>query len=571
MVKHLLSTIFILLCFATVALAQPANDNCVDAEVLPGVGTYNFTTVGATTDGPDHPSNCSSSGGTVISVYQDIWYSFTPDWTGFALWSLCSTADFDSKIMVYVEGAACPVQDGQVLACNEDGSGCANYTSEVIFPVEANSTYLLRLGGWGDGVNPPESGTGTFSIEEYIFNGPPNDDCVNAIELFMDSDDSITVSFTTIDATTDGAPDLQGHGCFGTNGEDYDYSNIWYKWTATFTGGLDVSTCGTANFDTRFSVYGPGASCIPSPDLLLGCSDDGLSESYLACSDYTSHDRFHVEEGQDYLISIGGWGTGGSGESGSGLFSFKKAEEYTAPSNDNCADAEGAFVITTLQADQFEYIFTGNNQTASYTDSVPQPTCRNTGEFWDVWYSFNSGFNTDLELRFKINDPAFSSDYIIDLFSDCGTPDTSPASFCFRTDQQSSDFVTYQLDSFPGVPTQYLLRVSSRILSNFPGDFWFQLVGEPYSSVDEPEFSHFKLYPNPVSSKLNLEFGLAEATSGHWEMLNPLGIVTMVSAEARYPAGQTKLDLDTSDLVPGVYFLRLKLDGKERTVRFVKQ
>ncbi len=566
MVKQLLITFLLSACFAIVAYAQPANDNCADAEVLPGPGTYPFTSIDATTDGPDHPSDCLSSGTTGAVTYNDVWYSFTPDWSGFAKFSTCGTANFDTKIIVYDAGAACPVQDGQVHACNEDGSAaCTNSTSETIFAVTNGATYLLRLGGWGDGP-PGESGSGTFSIEEYIFNGPLNDDCVNAIELLMDSDDSITVVFTTVDATNDG-PQHIGQDCFGTNGEEFDHNNVWYKWTATYSGGLDISTCSTVNYDSRFSVYGPGATCIPDPALLIGCSDDGIDEQFLECPDYTSHDRFYVEEGQSYLISMGGWS---ASDVGSGFFTFKKADVYIPPVNDNCSNATSAYIITTLQADEFDVIFPGNNQTASFTDSLEGPSCRPTGEFWDVWYSFNSGFNTDLELRFSIVSPD-DADFIIDLYADCANRDTSLASFCFQTADDATLSPVYQLPNFPGVPTEYYLRISTRILTTMPGNFWFQLVGTPYSSVDEPDFSHFRLYPNPTASKLNLDFGLAESTSGHWEMLNPLGQVIGASAETRYPAGQTHLDLDTNDLQPGVYLLRLKLDGKERTVKFLKQ
>lgn len=568
MIKRLLGTLLFIAVCTVFGFAQPANDNCADAEVLPGTGTFNFTTIDATTDGPDHPNDCASSGGAVVAVYNDVWYSFTPDWTGYAKWSLCGTADFDTKIIVYNAGAACPVMDGQVLACNEDGAGCAGYTSEVVFPVTSGSTYLLRLGGWGD-APPGESGSGTFTVDQYNFNGPPNDDCINAIELFMDADDSITVAFSSIDATTDGPADLMGHGCFGTNGEEADYSNVWYKWTASYTGGLDVSTCGTVDFDSRLSVYGPNASCIPSVDLLVGCSDDGLGEDFLPCPDYTSHDRFWVEQGSTYLISIGGWS---DSDVGTGYFTFKKAAIYTPPANDNCVDAQSVFIMTQLQADQFDYLFSGNNQTASYTDSVPQPTCRSTGEFWDVWYSFNSGYNTSIELRFKINDPALESDYIIDLFSDCGTPDTSPAAFCFRTDQGTGDFQTYQLDSFPGVPTQYLMRVSSRILSNLPGDFFFQLVGMPYlNGVDEPELTSFRLFPNPVQRQLSVDFGLEEAALGHWEVQNLLGQQIHSSSEMNFIAGQNQLTIPTEKLSNGFYFFKLEVDGKVKTVRFAKQ
>ena len=565
MFKQLLVTFLFALFFAAVGYAQPANDNCADAEVLPGPGTYNFTTIDATTDGPDHPNDCASAGTTPPITYNDVWYSFTPNWTGYAIFSTCGTANFDTKIIVYQAGAACPVQDGQVLACSEDGSGCASSTSETIFAVTSGETYLLRLGGYGDGA-PGESGSGTFLVEEYILSGPPNDNCADAIEIFMDSDDSITVDYTNVDAFTDG-PQHIFQDCF-TNGEEYVFNDVWFRWTATFTGAVDVSTCGTVDYDSRLAVYGPGATtCPPNTDLLVACSDDGLDEAFLACPDYTSRDRFSVVEGGVYLISMGGWS---DADEGSGYFTFKKADPYIPPVNDNCSDASEAYIITPLQADQFDVIFPGNNQTATYTDSLPHPTCRPTGEFWDVWYSFNSGFNTEIELRFSINEPG-TADYIIDLFQDCGTPDTSTATFCFRTDQETTEFIIYPLDSFPGTPTEYLLRISSRIASNIPGNFFFQLVGVPYSNVGEPALTSFRLFPNPVHQQVSVDFGLPASAWGHWEIQNLLGQPIYTSAEMQFAAGQNRLDYPVGKLPAGVYFFRLIVDGKEKTARFVKQ
>ena len=76
--------------------------------------------------------------------------------------------------------------------------------------------------------------------------------------------------FNTTMATTDGPPEP---ACTGGAGPTND---IWYNYTADFTGDINVTTCeeegGSATFDTVLVVY-DGCDCGP-PSPLLGCNDD---------------------------------------------------------------------------------------------------------------------------------------------------------------------------------------------------------------------------------------------------------------------------------------------------------
>ena len=183
-------------------LAPPDNDNCADAIAISSVSDLSFTTIGATTDGPEHPNDCVGGGNTGEVLYNDIWYLYTPQFTGTAELTTCSTADFDTKIAVYGSGASCPPVDGDLIACNEDGTGCGGFTSYTTFDVVSGESYLLRLGGWGNGV-PGESGVGYFSAREVgSVSPPPNDDCSNAIELDLGPDDFVMMDFTNVDANT---------------------------------------------------------------------------------------------------------------------------------------------------------------------------------------------------------------------------------------------------------------------------------------------------------------------------------------------------------------------------------
>ena len=101
----------------------PVNDDCENASsIAAGVGIA-FNSVSATTDGPEHPNVACFSFGTDL-VHNDIWFEFTATSTGFMQWSTCSTANFDTRLAVYQGAAICPVEDTDLLSCNDDGLAC---------------------------------------------------------------------------------------------------------------------------------------------------------------------------------------------------------------------------------------------------------------------------------------------------------------------------------------------------------------------------------------------------------------------------------------------------------------
>lgn len=138
-------------CVGDVVWAQPVNDNCVDAIPIMD-GATAFDTTGANTDGPVE-AGCKFDGQT----YQDIWYTYTATCSGNLTVSTCSTAAYDSDMVVY-DGCDCgsPV----LLGCNDDGDGCGGFSSEVTVPVIQGNCYLVRIGGFSSG----DQGSGTVSL-----------------------------------------------------------------------------------------------------------------------------------------------------------------------------------------------------------------------------------------------------------------------------------------------------------------------------------------------------------------------------------------------------------------------
>ncbi|KAA3626506.1 MAG: hypothetical protein DWQ02_20390, partial [Bacteroidetes bacterium] len=231
MMRNLLLISITLIWVGTAYAQSPANDSCMNAiEVL--IDTeIEFSTIGATHNGPDH-ENCF--GTTNDSIPADVWYSFTAPITGEVGWSLCGTADFDTRISVYEAGAGCLPTDDDILQCNDDSPDCSGNTSYLTFVVSEGETYLLRIGGYGDDTGTVSEGSGSFIISELV-GGPENNLCANAIPVFLGSGQE----FSTIDATTDG-PDHPDNTCFGFNSLPAD-NDIWYTFTTDYSGFADWS------------------------------------------------------------------------------------------------------------------------------------------------------------------------------------------------------------------------------------------------------------------------------------------------------------------------------------------
>lgn len=126
----------------------PSNNNCLDAATV-DVGTTQYNTLLATTDGPVLPESCSSgSGASRLVIGKDIWYRYMPAASGILTIGLCSdTTVYDSRIAVY-EGCDCPPL--MIAGCDDDSCNL-EFRSQLEVFVQGDICYLIRVGGWGEG------------------------------------------------------------------------------------------------------------------------------------------------------------------------------------------------------------------------------------------------------------------------------------------------------------------------------------------------------------------------------------------------------------------------------------
>ncbi|MCA9285389.1 MAG: FG-GAP repeat protein [Phycisphaerales bacterium] len=133
-----------------------------------------------------------------------------------------------------------------------------------------------------------------------------NDGCGPAWETVMLADGDNF--FTTIGAT-EGDPE---DGCvqFADPGPD-----VWFRYEATCTGTLVVSTCSQASFNTKVAVY-PNCGPLCGFGDPIGCNDNAPFGS--GCSFGTSILEVPVEAGSCYRIRVGG----AANQSGTGILTL---------------------------------------------------------------------------------------------------------------------------------------------------------------------------------------------------------------------------------------------------------
>jgi hypothetical protein len=308
---------------------------------------------------------------------------------------------------------------GTLLGCNDDAAGC-DLTSELQFQVTGGTTYLIRVGGFSGG------GTGTLTLS--VGTALPNDECEGAITV-SDGDTSFDTS-----TATDSLPPLDpvcDEG-FGTAIR----KDVWFRYVATCSETVTVSTCGTAGFDTRLAVYDAcGGNTI-------ACNDDGAG-----CPNLTSKVTFTGSQGTTYLIRLGGFSGGGTGTinvacgggGGGGV------------PNDTCAGA----IVANNGANSFSNIGAVSDPPAT---SPGNCGTAGTGFYNDVWFKWTA---TQAGTATFSTCGTASFDTRLELWTGC--PDAGGAIVACNDDGAGCSGFTSLMTATVTCGTQYLVRVGAYV------------------------------------------------------------------------------------------------------------
>jgi len=314
-------------------LAQPANDDCANAQPIP-VGTpgnctiINTTNVGATDDGPQTCDATTNNWGT--------WYSFTAPASGALFIQVIDLGTGDPEAAIY---DAC---GGTSVWC--DGTPDA----EVVPGLTPGATYFLLV--WGDAA----SFVGAFNLclEEFV--PPANDDCADAIPVAVGAVGSCPAN--AINGSNLGAIDDGGFSCDASVN-----FGVWYSFVAPASGSINI----------QVGDLGPGN---PEAAILDGC---GGTEVW--CS--TAPDDVIVPgltPGATYLLNV--WGDA----SQTAPFSLC-ISEFVPYVNDVCS---GAIPITVGSFGSCPANAVAGSTTGAMDDGLL--SCDATTNNMGVWYTFTA-------------------------------------------------------------------------------------------------------------------------------------------------------------------------------------
>jgi hypothetical protein len=309
-------------------------DNCsfpINIEL--GASAFDITNMTASQPPPD-PLFCQGTQLNWSNDQKDAWFSFVPEQSNSYSFSLCDS-NYNSSLVLY-EGS-CNTQ----IACNGDANqqgNCHPYYAALYYELEADVTYLVRIGGSLEEVG---SGTLVISLNEIgaccidgicvgelyegdcelifgdFFGGGTScqdqptpcsiiasDECLVASEAF------VGLNFFDTSLATPSFPEPDESQCEGTFLDWNESADIWFRWTAPENGRANFSTCDDDSYDTSIVLYENTCST------QVGCNGDGPAD--IGCQLYYSYLQIAVTAGTDYFIRIGS----GQSETGEGILAI---------------------------------------------------------------------------------------------------------------------------------------------------------------------------------------------------------------------------------------------------------
>jgi hypothetical protein len=222
--------------------AAPVNDRCSNALWITDGQTITGSTALATNTAADGPAACSSG------TSRDVWFKYRPTVSGPVVIGTCGST-FDTVLSVH---GSC---GGASIRCNDEhntaGYCSSPNASRVSVNLNAGTTYLIRMAGWG------ASSFGDFALTVTGGGGiapPSNDDCSGRAGIGLGNQ-----AFSLVGATTDGP----------THGGLTAHNDVWYNHPGLCTGNLRIRVCNPQGFTPRLAVYS-GEGCANLESRFLG-------------------------------------------------------------------------------------------------------------------------------------------------------------------------------------------------------------------------------------------------------------------------------------------------------------
>jgi hypothetical protein len=281
----------------TTSLLVGGGDNCAVPDLIAGPGPFAVNNTAATTGAEGQAEGICLFFGQ-MGITSDVWFNWTSGVTGPVTLSMCAfTTGIDPKVAIY-NGVGCPVS-GTAIACNDDFCGLV---SQVSWNAISGNSYVVQMGNFPGALTY----TSSFTIQAPP-PGPPNDNCSGATPIS---------GLGVFPVDTTGATGSIANGfCAQPN------NDVWFAWTATATGPVEIGTCSLTGTDTVIAVWNSG---VCPPTTMVVCNDDN-------CGLQTKV-TFAATSGTTYLLEWGAFGTGTTY-----VASFFIQNPPPPPSNDDCS------------------------------------------------------------------------------------------------------------------------------------------------------------------------------------------------------------------------------------------
>ncbi len=293
------------------ALAQPANDNFINATNLDVVDTnaYSESTVGATLEAGE-PVNGTNTGGA------SVWFTFIAP-SNAVVTLTTAGSDFDTLLGVYVGTSLTNLN-----AVVQDGSTVADGTSTVTFDAPAGTKFYVQADG--------SNGVSGNLVLNWTLAGPAlgtpplNDNFSNATPITGNSGVIFDSNFgATIETTNIPPPPVRRQLREPTIAGNFGGASIWYTWTATSSGVATFTTLGSS-FDTLLGAY-------TGTNVFFRSATNAQNDDFI--EKRTSQISFVVTNGGTYQIMVDGY----NGAQGFLELSWNVGP---LPANDNFANAK---------------------------------------------------------------------------------------------------------------------------------------------------------------------------------------------------------------------------------------
>ena len=208
----------------------PSNDDCYDADSIGDVTDLDFSTGGATFDGP---GLCMTS--------PNIWYCYAASCTGDVTVSLAGSS-FDTMLAVY-NGCYCDPREDDLIDCNDDTG--YDTTSRLTFAAIAGRRYLIEIGGYDS-----ETGRGVLDISCGGPVTPGNADLGDA----PDSSNNLGIAMTAYSSL----------------------ASVQANYPAVFNDGSGIGPYGPVHLNSLAVAY-LGEAITGETEADTGADDDGLN------------------------------------------------------------------------------------------------------------------------------------------------------------------------------------------------------------------------------------------------------------------------------------------------------